>query len=135
MHKPVLAVDIGGTNTKLALVGLEGNTGQVVSIPSSNEKGVDSFLADVASEARSLLDSLAEDKALGVGIGVAGFVDPAHTMMTFNPNLEWLEGAPLKGRTASGCWSCRSGQVLEGGWSLMAKCFGSRMNAWEILAM
>ena len=31
----------------------------------------------------------------GIGIGVAGFVDDAHSKMIFNPNIEWLENFPL----------------------------------------
>jgi glucokinase len=96
MHNSILAIDIGGTMTKLALVDPEGNTGQVISIPSTNEYGVDNYLSDIVGKAGLLLGDLKEDVVVGIGIGVAGFVDPAHTMMTFNPNLDWLEGVPLK---------------------------------------
>lgn len=96
MNNSILAIDIGGTNTKLALVNPDGDTGQVLSIPTSNEKGVDNFLSDILIEAKSLLDDKGNENVSGVGIGVAGFVDPDHTKMIFNPNLEWLEDVPLK---------------------------------------
>ncbi len=96
MHNLILAIDIGGTNTKLALVNPDGETGQVISVPTTNDKGVDNFLSDIIIKAKSLLEIKGNETVLGVGIGVAGFVDPDHTKMIFNPNIEWLEGVPLK---------------------------------------
>jgi len=92
----ILAIDIGGTHTKLALVDPEGNTSDVTSISTTGENGVDGFLLSVEENARQLIDRFEEGKVVGVGIGVAGFVDPAHTKMTFNPNIAWLEGVNLK---------------------------------------
>jgi len=96
MNDLILAIDIGGTNTKLALVNPDGETGQVISIPTTNDKGVDNFLSEIIIKANSLLEVKGNETVLGVGIGVAGFVDPDHTKMIFNPNIEWLEGVPLK---------------------------------------
>ena len=95
MDNFVLAIDIGGTNTKLALVDGEGKAGQVRSIPSSQKGGLHVFLDKVANEARLLIT---ESKGIvdGIGIGVAGFVDPKHTKMIFNPNIPWLENVDLK---------------------------------------
>ena len=92
----ILAIDIGGTHTKLALVDPEGNTSDVTSISTTGENGVDGFLLSVEENARQLINRFEEGKVVGVGIGVAGFVDPAHTKMTFNPNIAWLEGENLK---------------------------------------
>ena len=33
---------------------------------------------------------------LGIGIAVAGFLDPDRTCLAYNPNLPWLENFPLK---------------------------------------
>ena len=92
----VLAIDIGGNHTKFALVDLEGNTSDVTSIPTTGENGVDRFLQSVEENARQVIDRSEEGKVVGVGIGVAGFVDPDHTKMIFNPNIAWLEGENLK---------------------------------------
>jgi len=92
----VLAIDIGGTNTKLALVDKDGKTEHVTSIPTSGEKGVTGFLQLVEENARQVIKHSGEGMVVGVGIGVAGFVDPDHTKMIFNPNIAWLEGVELK---------------------------------------
>jgi glucokinase len=89
----ILAIDIGGTNTKLAPVDPAGKTGTVVSIPTSEELGLESFLNSIVDAARIIISE--KTKINGVGIGVAGFIDLSHTTMTFNPNIAWLEGVNL----------------------------------------
>lgn len=96
MSAYILAIDIGGTHTKLALVGPSGNTEHVISIPTSGEKGVNRFLQSVEENAHQVISQSEDSVVAGVGIGVAGFVDPDHTKMTFNPNIAWLEGVELK---------------------------------------
>ncbi len=93
--KTVLAIDIGGTNTKMALVESTGTVGEVVSTPTDGEHGLDYYLQAIAQSAKKIISERGK-RIDGVGIGVAGFIDPAHTMMTFNPNIAWLEKAPLK---------------------------------------
>lgn len=90
----ILAIDIGGTNTKLAPIDPAGKTGPVVSIPTSGELGLESFLKSIVDAASSII-SEAGTRINGIGIGVAGFINPAHTTMTFNPNIAWLEGVNL----------------------------------------
>ena len=97
MDSVVLAIDIGGTNTKLALVDGHGKTGQVKSIPTSNDQGLDAYLSKVICKAKSISKD-SHDELEGVGIGIAGFVDRQHKQMTFNPNIPWLEGVNLKHR-------------------------------------
>lgn len=96
MSTQILAIDIGGTNTKLALIDSDGNAGQVSSILTSGERGLDYFLRSVIDTAHQMINQSVKSDVVGVGIGVAGFVDPAHTQMIFNPNIAWLEGTNLK---------------------------------------
>lgn len=91
----VLAIDIGGTNTKLALVEPSGKVGEVTSTPTDGEMGVDHYLRSLVRAAEDVISNNHEEVE-GVGIGVAGFIDPAHTKMTFNPNISWMEGVNLK---------------------------------------
>lgn len=95
MQKSILAIDIGGTNTKLALVDIRGNTGQVQSLPTSDKDGLDEFLSAVNYQAKELIRQ-APNGVEGVGIGIAGFVDSSHTRMVFNPNIPWLEGIDFR---------------------------------------
>jgi glucokinase len=101
MSTYTLAIDIGGTNTKLALIDSDGNSGEVCSIPTSGELGLEHFLSSVVELAHQLINQPLEYDVVGVGVGVAGFVDPAHTHMTFNPNIAWLEEANLKDHFSS----------------------------------
>ncbi len=96
MSTYILAIDIGGTHTKLALVDSDGNTEHVISIPTSGEKGVNRFLQSVEENACQVISQSEDSVIAGVGIGIAGFIDPDHTKMTFNPNIAWLEGVELK---------------------------------------
>lgn len=90
----VLAIDIGGTNTKIALVESSGKIGKTISSPTDGKMGVETFLLSIAQAAQTLIAE-SRLKIDGVGVGVAGFVDPHHTMMTYNPNIAWLENAPI----------------------------------------
>jgi len=91
----VLAIDIGGTNTKIAIVESSGKVGEVTSTPTNGVLGVDNYLHNVVQEAKKAISK--EHQIIdGVGIGVAGFVDSAHTKMTYNPNIAWLENVSLE---------------------------------------
>jgi predicted NBD/HSP70 family sugar kinase len=90
----IAAVDIGGTSTKFGLVD---ENGCVKALHRMRTKPpVERFLSELlggVAELRRL-----EPLAAGIGVSVAGFVDPAHSMMIYNPNLPWLEGIPLRAR-------------------------------------
>lgn len=89
-----LAIDIGGTNTKIAIVESSGKVGRVTTTPTDGMHGLNNYLNQVVQEAKELISK--ELQAIdGVGIAVAGFVDVAHTRMTYNPNIAWLENASL----------------------------------------
>jgi len=91
----VLAIDIGGTNTKLALIEPVGKVGEVTSIPTDGTLSTDEYLHSLLNAADKVIGD--HKKVVdGVGIGIAGFIDPLHTKMTFNPNIAWLEDVPIK---------------------------------------
>lgn len=93
--KQILAIDIGGTNTKLAPVDRQGKLGLVKTIPTLAEGGPDGYLDSILDSAWQMMDGDV-NRFIGIGIGVAGFIDPDHACMTFNPNISWLEGVQLK---------------------------------------
>jgi len=47
----------------------------------------------ISARTRALVE---EYPAAGIGVAVAGFVDDARSAMIYNPNLEWLEGFPIR---------------------------------------
>jgi len=87
-----IAVDVGGTSTKFALVDSNGNVEGFARIPT--ESPVHRFMEAIAEQIDLLLSSAHDVR--GIGISVAGFMDQAHSMMTYNPNISWLERRPLQ---------------------------------------
>ncbi len=82
-----LGIDIGGTNTKIAVVSETGEVLQSSSIPTDLRNGVDSLLGQIVGRV---------GKAAAVGVSVAGFVNAERSQMIYNPNLPALENYPLK---------------------------------------
>jgi glucokinase len=83
-----LAVDIGGSTTKIARITSDGAVEALSTIPT-------------AGPADALIDAIgsrigAHENDLAIGIAVAGFVDESRSAMVYNPNLAWLEGFPLR---------------------------------------
>lgn len=96
MSRFALGVDIGGTNTKVALVN---DAGDVLKIERFST-GIDSarLMANIReAAARCKIDS----PLLGAGVAVAGFINAAHDRLSYNPNLPWLVGFPLRETIAS----------------------------------
>ena len=95
-HECALGIDIGGTNTKVALVARSGQVTALESIPTST--------ADAASHAPALVRRIAEAarrclatrRVEAAGVAVAGFLDDARESMCYNPNLPWLVDFPLR---------------------------------------
>jgi glucokinase len=88
----VIAVDIGGGTTKLALVERGGELAHWTSFATRGPTA-EAFLETLVESARSL-QLLANGAALGVAAGIAGFVS-AEGSLDYNPNLAWLEQAPI----------------------------------------
>ena len=92
------AVDIGGTSTK---VGIVGDAGQIITratIPTTGGGVPGPLVESIAAALRPMLDRMAAEgnHALGVGISVAGFLDADRSMMVENANLQALCGFPLR---------------------------------------
>ncbi len=85
----VLAVDIGGTNTKLGYVDREGNVLSHSTILTEADKPSDNFFTRLKTEAQLLLGSIKQDVNLrGVGIGAPNGNYYKGTIEQ-PPNLSW----------------------------------------------
>jgi glucokinase len=91
-----LGIDIGGTNTKVALVGREGRVAALETILTRPEGSVAQAPELVRRVAESAGRCLQGHPAEAAGVAVAGFVDDARESMIYNPNLPWLADFPLK---------------------------------------
>ena len=85
--RTAIGVDVGGTGTKAAIVDTEGQIlarSERPTDPSAGTKGIISVIDDLTSKAPDLSVEIA-----GVGVGLAGFVDPASGKVSFSPNLTY----------------------------------------------
>src|SRR5687767_11067106 len=92
------AVDIGGTGTKLGVVGDGGRIIRRGTIPTAASGDPLPLMDAIASTLQPMLDAVADDEhaTLGIGVSVAGFLDRARTAMVENANLPALCGFPLR---------------------------------------
>ena len=95
----VLAIDIGGGTTKLALVNQRGAIHNWRSFATTAPSGA-VFMETVVAACR-LLQVEGGASLAGVSAAVAGFVSPAG-VLEYNANLPWLEGTPIGMLLASG---------------------------------
>lgn len=99
------AIDIGGTRTKLGVVAEDGRIIERATVSTPARGNPEPLVEAVANRLRAMIDeachsdperSEGEESAVGVGVSVAGFLDPAHETMYANANLPLLCGFPLK---------------------------------------
>lgn len=92
------AIDIGGTATKLGIVAQDGRVIARGTIPTSAEGGPARLVDRIATALQPMLHAAAAtaNAASGIGVSVAGFLDPEHATMFGNANLPWLCGFPLR---------------------------------------
>jgi glucokinase len=94
--KYAIGIDIGGTSTKIARVTSQGEVQDILTLPTSGNQGVEAYIHSVLDKAEEFLQRTPPGISdAGIGLAVAGFVDPLHTRMVFNPNIGWLENYPL----------------------------------------
>lgn len=95
MTRFALGVDIGGTNTKVALVNDSGAVAAIETFPTGRDQTA--LIANVREAAGRCRGTATLQ---GAGVAVAGFIHPARDRLSYNPNLQWLEGFPLRGAMA-----------------------------------
>lgn len=88
-HKPIIGVDIGGTNIKAALV-----TGRRISrhrrACTRAQLGVEKCMEQI----KSAIEPLRKD-AKAIGIGIAGIIDSKKGVVRYSPNLKEWNNIPL----------------------------------------
>ncbi len=90
-----LGVDLGATKIEIALVGRDGRIRGRARRPTNPDKGAAGVIADLVEAVRDEHLATADAPILGVGVGVAGQVDPATGTVRYGPNLRWRE-VPLR---------------------------------------
>jgi glucokinase len=92
MIEKTIAFDLGGTNTRAAIVGGDGSIENRVSIPTPRHRSAADFLDDVAEVALNLKDK-ADVKC--IGFGVAAVVDSRKNRLLSSPNISQLNEIDL----------------------------------------
>lgn len=100
MKQSVICVDIGGTSTKAAALDPSGELHFIASIPTEPDR--ETYIRGLCALIhRTQQAAYAQGhQVTGIGVAVAGFLDPARERLVYNPNLDWLEGVPLRDRLA-----------------------------------
>ncbi|MCE5243831.1 MAG: ROK family protein [Syntrophobacteraceae bacterium] len=92
-----IGIDIGGTNTRIALIDDSGRILLVRKVPTEIGLGTPQVSRRLAAECRSLMDAAAGffGRVVAVGLGAAGRIDAARGMVVFSPNLPSMRDYPL----------------------------------------
>ncbi len=83
-----IGVDLGGTKIDVAGVEVSGKLRQRIRRPTQAERGPAAVKADLLA-AIGTIKSRSGPVPVGVGIGVAGPIDPRNGRVLFSPNLRW----------------------------------------------
>ncbi|MGW6913305.1 ROK family protein [Kitasatospora sp. NPDC054939] len=92
--KHVMALDVGGTGMKAALIGTDGDVLYRVHRETRRESGPDAVVAsvlDLAADLRSHGERLLGEPAAAVGVVVPGIVDTAAGIAVYAANLGWRD--------------------------------------------
>ena len=91
-HGRVLAVDLGGTNLRVAVVGTDGSLSHRQHAPTRSELGPDSVLERMAELVQSVASEAGLPEDAPVGIASPGPINPREGIVYFTPNLPgWLD--------------------------------------------
>ncbi len=83
-----VGVDLGGTKVEVARVDSAGRLHQRLRRPTNVKEGPEAVKKEIVNMVREL-QKLAGSAPIGVGIGLAGQIDPHEGVVIFAPNLSW----------------------------------------------
>ena len=100
----VIAIDIGGGTTKLALISRQGEVRGWQSFPTLVR--AEWLFLETSSVHAAGCERMRTTPVVGVSVAVAGFVS-ADGSLEYNPNLPWLEGVPIGKLFSVMSWAVR----------------------------
>jgi len=101
-----IGIDIGGTNTKLAIVDEKGALLREERFRTEQGAGAASFMRRLCG-VLTAFKGVYGKKLFSVGVGIAGDVDPEKGLLRFSPNLGWRSlkvAAPVRKMTGLECF-------------------------------
>ncbi|MCX4763070.1 ROK family protein [Streptomyces sp. NBC_01275] len=119
----VIALDVGGTGMKAALIGADGALLHQARRATGRERGPDAVVAGIlgfAAELRALGVERFGEPAVAAGVAVPGIVDETAGIAAYAANLGWRD-VPLRGLLSAELWipvalghDVRTGGLAEG---------------------
>lgn len=94
--RAVVAVDVGGTTTKAALIGTDGLPLRTVTRPSGSGDAAVGAVADAVAELRAEAPALGRD-VVAAGVVTPGLLDERTGVVAYASNLDWHD-LPLRDR-------------------------------------
>ena len=104
-ERPILAIDLGGTQIRAALVTPDRVVHCRRAVPTADEEGVEAVLNRIVEVAAAVRTQAAADglpEPIGIGISSPGPLDPWRGVVRLAPNLEGWRDIPLGPRVAAG---------------------------------
>jgi glucokinase len=104
-ERPILAIDLGGTQIRSALVTSDRTVHCRRAVPTNDEEGVDAVLDRIVEVAAAVRDAAVADglpAPIGVGISSPGPLDPWRGIVRAAPNLKGWNNIPLGPTVADG---------------------------------
>lgn len=104
-ERPVLAIDLGGTQIRAALVTSDRTVHSRRAMPTADEEGVDAVLDRIVEVAAAVRAEAAADglpEPMGIGISSPGPLDPWNGVVRLAPNLTGWRDIPIAPRVAAG---------------------------------
>ena len=89
----VVGLDVGLTNTVVALGGLKGERVVQLRVPTTQKRDPESVLAQIEELIESTLTrgNISKDKVVGIGISIRGLIDAQEGKIAFSPAFDWKD--------------------------------------------
>ncbi len=83
-----VGVDLGGTKIEAAAISEEGEVLEKARTPTNVEGGAEAIVQQISDLSKELMDKV-DGRPIGLGVGVAGQIDPKSGTVLSAPNLHW----------------------------------------------
>ncbi len=104
MEELILAVDLGGTNVRVAAVNRKGRILHKFSFPTEASRGREEVVEDILSKIQEFLGRFPgeEFEVIGGGFGIPGAIELDRGVVSQSPNLPGWEGFDIRSRLNEG---------------------------------
>ena len=130
-----LAVDVGGTRIRAALVDSQGRVMHRQSLATPAQEGADAVVAAIAKAARAVMAAGGADKGLQLGLCAPGPLDARKGIALATPTIRGFTNFPLARQGVGGCWGFPSPSRMTGPVLRWANGPAGRGRVFRILSM